>query len=147
MGSLTVPPSGLVVIESSTLIYLVERHPIYGPLVAPLWEAAAVGQVELAASALIITETLVFPFRTGDTAAVADYETALFRSELRLLSVHQGVLLTAARLRATLNLRTPDAIHAATALEAGATALVTNDPHLRRVPGLTVTILDDCRNQ
>jgi predicted nucleic acid-binding protein len=54
------------------------------------------------------------------------------------------VLRSAARLRSTVSkLRTPDAIHAASALADRVGLLVTNDPVFRTVPGLTVEMLDD----
>lgn len=92
MGSLILPPSGVVAVDSSTLIYLLDRHSTFGPLVAPLLRAARAGRIELVASALTIAETLVFPLRAGDAAVLADYETAQFRSELRLLPVTQTLL-------------------------------------------------------
>lgn len=45
-------------------------------------------------------------------------------------------------LRATYNLRTPDAIQVATALQEGARYLVTNDTRLAVVPGIIVLVLD-----
>jgi len=45
---------------------------------------------------------------------------------------------TAARLRASLGLRLPDAVQAATALELGAVALVTHDRDFSRLKGLRV---------
>jgi predicted nucleic acid-binding protein len=49
-----------------------------------------------------------------------------------------------ADLRATLNsLRTPDAIHAATARSCHSTLVITNDFAFRQIPGLPVVILDD----
>jgi predicted nucleic acid-binding protein len=49
----------------------------------------------------------------------------------------------AARIRADYNLKTPDAIQAATATVAGATALISNDPIFRRVSGFEVLLLDE----
>jgi len=46
-------------------------------------------------------------------------------------------------LRASSGLKTPDAIHAASALVAGCTHLITNDPAFRRVPNLVVVVLSD----
>jgi predicted nucleic acid-binding protein len=47
-------------------------------------------------------------------------------------------------MRATLSsLRTPDAIHAATASSCGCKLLLTNDVAFRRVANLPVVILDD----
>jgi predicted nucleic acid-binding protein len=51
----------------------------------------------------------------------------------------------AAELRATHGLRTPDAIQLATAMDAGAAALLTNDTRLRTVAGLEVLILAELR--
>jgi predicted nucleic acid-binding protein len=48
-----------------------------------------------------------------------------------------------ARLRAEYNLRTPDAIQAATSVNVDATGFLSNDPDFRKVPGLEVLILDD----
>jgi predicted nucleic acid-binding protein len=100
--------------------------------------------LEVAACELAVLECLVLPIRTADVRLQTDYETALFRSDLKLLAISQNVLLRASELRARHNLRTPDAIHAAAALEAGAALFVTNDPHFRRVPGLAVAVLSDC---
>jgi predicted nucleic acid-binding protein len=40
-------------------------------------------------------------------------------------------------------LKTPDALHAASALQVGCVQFVTNDIGFRNVPGLPVVILDD----
>ena len=50
---------------------------------------------------------------------------------------------TAARLRATHSLRTPDAIQMATALQAGASFFLTNDRRLRSIEGMTVLVVAD----
>ncbi len=144
MGSLSLPPSGQVYVETPTLIYSVERHPRYGPLLDPFWQAAQAWQITPISSALTITEVLVMPLRRGDAALRALYEAALFRSDLTLLPLTPDVLRQAARLRADIpGMRTPDALHAATALQAGCTLFLTNDIGFRRVPGLPLAILDD----
>jgi predicted nucleic acid-binding protein len=53
------------------------------------------------------------------------------------------VIYEVASLRAQHNLRTPDPIPAAAALNTGCTLFVTNDPHIRRVPGLVVAVLSE----
>ena len=39
MGSLTLPPSGPVYADTHIFIYSVEKHPLYAPLLRPLWSA------------------------------------------------------------------------------------------------------------
>lgn len=63
---------------------------------------------------------------------------------LQLIPIGQTTLREAARLRAsTPSLRTPDAIHAATAITSDCTQFLTNDRQLRVVTGLHIVILDE----
>jgi hypothetical protein len=110
MGSLNLPAFGQVYFETNTLIYTVEHHPRYGPLLDPFWQAVLAGQVTPISSALIITEALVMPLRNGDLLLQGAYETALFSADLQLVPLSQDILREAARLRADIpGLRTPDA--------------------------------------
>jgi predicted nucleic acid-binding protein len=62
---------------------------------------------------------------------------------MRLLPLTQPILREAARLRATTKLNTPDALHAATAQQAGCVIYVTNDIAFRGIANLPLVILDD----
>jgi predicted nucleic acid-binding protein len=141
VGQLAVPASGNVYVDTSCLIYTVERHPDFYPILSPLWNAAQAGKVTVVSSEIAILECLVGPLKTGDAAVLADYEAALNARDLRLIAIDNTILKSAARLRALFNLRTPDAIHAATALSVGAAIMATNDPHFDRLPGLQVQVL------
>jgi len=144
MGSLTIPAAGLVYIDTPLLIYSVEKHPVYGPLVRPLWQAAHAGTVLVVTSELSLMEALILPLRTGNRDLQSDYERLLGSAQVRLLPLTQDVLREAARLRADLPaLRTPDALHAATARQADCALFVTNDTGFRRVPHLPLVVLDD----
>lgn len=143
MGALSLPASGLVYLDASPIIYTVEKHPVYGPLVQPLWQAAQAKAIEVVTSELAIMETLVGPLKSGDTTLERAYEQALLGTEMRLLPITQPVLREAARLRATTRLKTPDALHAATARQAACALFVTNDVGFRGVAGLPLVVLDD----
>src|SRR5262245_23902106 len=110
MVALTLPTSGLVYVDTMTLIYTVERYPAYWPLVEPLWRTAQTGTIEIVSSELILMEVLVGPLKTGNTALVQAFEQVLLGTEMRLLPITQPILREAARLRATTRLRTPDAL-------------------------------------
>ena len=145
MGSLNLPSSGGVYVETPAVIYTVESHPLYAPLLRPLWLAAQAKTVSIISSELTLLETLVHPLRNGDTALQAAYERLLLSTpEVTLLPLSRDVLREAARLRAVIpGLRTPDALHAATALVTGCTLFVTNDAVFRRVPALPLAILNE----
>lgn len=144
MGSLNLPPSGRVYIDTQSLIYSVEHNRRYEPTLLPLWSAVSAGTLDLVTSELSVMECLVGPYKSGNAQVEAAYEQLFGSSVIRLLHVTLDVLRAAARLRATVpRLRTPDAVHAATAILAGVSLLVTNDPAFRTVPGLAVEVLDD----
>jgi predicted nucleic acid-binding protein len=143
MGALRLPASGLVYLDTMTLIYTVERYPSYWALLEPLWRTAQAGTIEIVSSELTLMEVLVGPLKSGNTTVEKAFEQALLGTEMRLLSITQPILRKAARLRATTNLRTPDALHAATAQNAGCVLFVTNDVGFRGVASLPVVILDD----
>jgi predicted nucleic acid-binding protein len=148
VGSLTLPASGRVYIDTEILIYSVERHPMYGPMLDALWEQADNGTIELVTSELAVLEVLVLPIRLGDVALQQDYERLLTGGAIALFPVSRAVLRKAAELRAQLaSLRTPDALHAATALDAAARQFVTNDSVFARLAALEVTILKDLIRQ
>ena len=145
MGSLSLPLGGTVYVETPTVIYTVEAHPVYSPLLRPLWQAAQAQGLQVATSELTLMETLVHPIRNRDSALQAAYERLLLSMpEVRLLPLTQDVLREAARLRADIpGLRTPDALHAATAPLSVCSLFLTNDAGFRRIPGLPLAILDD----
>ena len=143
MGALTLPASGLVYIDTMTLLYTVERYPAYWPLLEPMWRTAQTGTIEIVSSELTLVEVLVGPLKSGNAALERAFEQVLLGTEMRLLPMTQLVLREAARLRATTKLKTPDALHAATARLAGCALFITNDADFRGIAGLPLVILSD----
>ena len=108
-----------------------------------MWQQAAAGQFVIVTSELTVLETLVKPIREGD-AFLERLFMGLFNAiEVRLIPATRPLWEEAARLRATTNLRTPDALHAAAALREGCALFVTNDTAFRRVSGLPVADLNE----
>ena len=88
-------------------------------------------------------EVLVKPVRTGDLALKSRYRSTFASGDVRLEPVSPVIVETGVRIRAAAGLRTPDALHAATALSAGCALFFTNDAGFRRVEGLPVVVLDE----
>ncbi|MEH2141782.1 type II toxin-antitoxin system VapC family toxin [Nostoc sp.] len=86
---------------------------------------------------------LVLPLRNANISLIQSYENLLISSEVQLVPISQSVLRQAANLRATTNLKTPDAIHAATALSVNCNQFITNDKGFRNLPGLPIIILSE----
>jgi predicted nucleic acid-binding protein len=83
-------------------------------------------------------ECLVIPLKTENTMLINACEQ-LLSFQISLVAINQ-TMKSAASLRATTNLKTPDAIHAVTALDAGCTIVLTNDNGFRNVPNRPVVI-------
>ena len=89
---------------------------------------------------------LVHPFRNGNVKLAQQYQDILLNQDyLKVFSVSSTIAKLAAELRATKNLRTPDAIQIATAIQNGADFFLTNDISLKSISNLTVLVLDDIK--
>jgi predicted nucleic acid-binding protein len=144
MGQLILPNAARVYVDTVTVIYAVEQTPTYGVLLNPLWNSLHARTLEVFSSELTLMETLVVPLRNSDTFLVDAYERLLRSPQMQLIPISQTILREAARLRAsTPSLRTPDAIHIATAATSGCTQFLTKDRQLRTATNLPVVILDE----
>ena len=108
-----------------------------------MWRQAQAGWFEIVSSDLIVLETLVKPLREKDTVLEHLFRSLLDAREVRLIPATRPIWEQAVRLRASTGLKTPDALHAATAQQAGCTLFITNDSDFRRVDDLPVVVLRD----
>lgn len=143
MGTLTLPPSGSVYLDTSAIIYSVERNEPYLTLLAPAWQRAEAEQIVLVCSELAVAETLVRPIREGNRGLETAFRSVFSAPEVQVVPVTRQLWEATAHLRAETGLKTPDALHAVTALQAECTLFITNDADFRRVQGLPVAVLDD----
>jgi predicted nucleic acid-binding protein len=143
MGTLILPTTGPIYLDTSGFIYSVERIEPYCTLLEPMWRQALAGQFVVVSSELVVLETLVKPLREGDTVIEQLFRAVLHAREVLLIPATLSLWEQAARLRAHTGLKTPDALHAATALDVASTLCITNDGDFRRVEGLPVVVLDD----
>ncbi len=64
-------------LDTSPLIYFMERHPLYFPLVEPFFAAVARGEIHVVTSTLTLTEVLVHPYRHGNATLARVYSDSL----------------------------------------------------------------------
>ena len=144
MGPLNLPTRGCVYLDANTIIYSYEQVEPYRTLLEPVWLGASSQTYNIITSELTLLEVLVGPIKQGNATLQAGFKQLLLSStDVRTVPISQLVLERAAQLRATTGVKTPDAIHAATALLEGCPLFLTNDPTFRRIPGLNVIVLND----
>jgi predicted nucleic acid-binding protein len=131
-------------VDTSPIIYFVEAHPKYEPLVTAAFQQLSSGALRAVTSVVTLAETLVRPLVNNDTRLQALYRGVLLQTgSLDTRPIDWAVAEQAADLRARYRLRTPDALQIAVALGAGCEAFLTNDLTLKRVTELRVLVLDE----
>ena len=134
----------IIGLDTAPFIYLWEQHPRYFALSETLFRYLKKPNVQGITSIITLIETCVLPKRQGRQDLVQAYEHALLHSrQVRMLSVDADLGRRAVALRAEYDIRVPDALQIAAALETGATAFVTNDQRLAKVKDLHVLQFDD----
>jgi len=95
-------------------------------------------------SELTLAEILVVPFRDGDDALVATYQTmASAPSFLTFVPLDRDVLTAAARIRAEKAVKLADAIHVATAAALGCRVVLSSDRRLHLPAGIDRIAVED----
>lgn len=130
---------GPVGVDTAIFIYFIEEHPLFLPLIEPLFQEVDKGRTELVTSALTLLEVLVVPYRSGDRLLAERYEALLTRSRgIQIAEISRDHLRAAAQLRAATGARTPDALQLVAALAGGCNTFLTNDRKLPAVRGLRI---------
>jgi predicted nucleic acid-binding protein len=136
----------VVGLDTAPLIYFIEENQTYLATVRLFFEAMNRGEFAVITSTVTLLEVLVHPFRAGDADLAQQYRDILLHAEhLTTIDLSQDITEEAARLRATYNLRTPDAIQLATVIHANASHFFTNDDRYPTVPVLHILVLDRLR--
>ena len=143
MGRLVFPKGSRIYLDAAPIIYSVEKHLRYWPILESLWISAKNGDIILVTSELTLLEVLVKPVSVNNQPLIEAYESLLIGSDIDLFPISTSILREAENIRAAHNLKTPDAIHAATAINSECDHLVANDTGLRRLTRTDVVILDD----
>ncbi len=128
----------LLYLGACAVIYFVEAHPRFGQAITQALESVQAKQIAI--SPLVDLECLIIPLRENNAALVQRYE--IFFEQYICLDMPGEVYRRAAVLSARHNLKTPDALHLATAQYHGCTAFWTNDNRLNNAAGsLAVNLL------
>ncbi len=134
--------SSSVFLDTAPVIYYVEEHPKYLPMLDTAFDVFDTTDASVVTSPITIAECLVGPLRAGDPAlrnAFVDLLVGLASIALPDVATAKE----AASLRAEYNLSLLDAFQIALAKKAGCAAFLTNDAMLRRVAGVDVILLDE----
>ncbi len=135
---------GLLYVETAPFIYFVERHPTYIERMRAVFQHVHPEITPVITSAITLTEVLTLPIKLKQQHYHHEYREMLLNTEaISTLPVDAFIAEQAAHFRAKYSLRTPDALHIATAVSAACEAFLTNDLALKRVTEVHVLVLDE----
>jgi len=133
------PAIPLYGVDTMLFVYHFEGNERLGVHAGRILAAAEAGRCRLVTSVLTLLEILVVPRRQGREDLCQGYrEFFAGFPNLSMVPVGEEIAEVAAGLRASLPIRTPDAIHVATAMVAGATAFISADLRIKGPRGLRI---------
>jgi len=131
-----------IALDTSVFIYQLEANARYVLLTDSVFSWLERTGHEAVTSTITMTELLVPSYRDNDEHRVdAFYGLLSTYPNLRWVAPDLDMADLAAKLRAQHRLRTPDALQAATAIHAQATAMITNNPVFARIKEFDTAIL------
>lgn len=135
-----------IALDTSVFIYQVEANARYLPFTDRVFSWLEQPDSQAVTSTITMTQLLAAPYRGGDEQrADAFYGLLSTYPNLDWIAPDLEIADLAARLRAAHRLRTPDALQAATAVQSGASGIITNDPAFERVRSFETLVLDRLR--
>ncbi len=147
MGTLTALRGKTVALDTAPFIYFIEKHPDYLALLDPFFESVHRGEIEVVTTTLTLAEVLVKPLRSGHLDLVLEYTQILLNTPgIQVAPVSADIAEEAARIRAEINCKIPDAIQLATAVRLGAQSFLTNDLALSAYRSVQIIQLDRLAN-
>jgi predicted nucleic acid-binding protein len=134
-----------IFLDTAPVIYFIEAHHQFGPLVKQVVELMNENRIQAFTSVLTLSEVLPKPVETGNDELVEKFKTYLKNGpNLTLLPIGEAIGETAGVLRGKYPyLKTVDAVQIAVALDAEADAFLTNDKKLSGIKEIKIIVLSD----
>lgn len=131
-------------VDTAPFIYFTERTATYLTRMRAVFRYLDEERLTVYTSAIILTELLTKPLGDHDMALAAAHVALLTHTKgVMTVNIDTDIARRAAVLRVQYQLKTPDALHVATALETGCQAFLTNDLGLKRVSEVKMLVLDE----
>ncbi|MCX7635742.1 MAG: PIN domain-containing protein [Syntrophales bacterium] len=134
-----------IFLDTAPVIYFIEAHDRFGPLVKQVVEFMNSNRIQAFTSVVTLAEVLPKPVEMGDEELLNKFKTYLKNGpNLALLPITDDIGEGAGVLRGKYpHLKTVDAVQIAAALNTEAEAFLTNDKKLSGIKEIKVIVLSD----
>jgi len=144
MGTMKIPKNSKVMLDTSLIIYYIENIEPYASLLQDLFDNIANGNNTAVTSVVTFVEVLTKPIRDKNIELEEKFRMYFADSKnIEMISITPEIGEQSAIFRAKYNLRTPDAIQAAVAINSESSFFITNDKNFSRISEINVMILND----
>jgi len=131
-----------IYLDSCIVIYLIEGPDYFREICYRALATHKAGGVQLCFTDLTCLECRALPLRKGQQQILEEYGHFFSLPETSRLLINESVFEIATELRAFQNLKTPDALHLAAAIQHGCTEFWTNDLHLKSAAANRIQIIN-----
>ena len=136
-------PRSRLYCDTNIFIYLLEGNLLLAETVGRILDVFEAAELTVVTSELAVAECLYKPAREGDAGLISDYERLFVSGEFEILALTAGRLRSAALEGGRLGLKLLDAIHFATAIDAGCRYFLTADRRFCSAREVEVIHFDD----
>lgn len=134
-----------VFLDTAPIIYFIEAHAEYGPLMKEMITRLKAGDLTAFTSVITIAEVLPKPVSQNKMQLIDRFLKFLRKGKnVNLLEISPDIAESAGRLRGKYDsLKTMDAIQVSAAISIGADVFITNDVKLKQVSEVKAIVLKD----
>jgi predicted nucleic acid-binding protein len=133
-----------IYVDTAIFIYQIEDVMPFSTQLEPLVDALESGRITWLTSTITLTEVLVKPLQNADTYLIDVYNSILTKHRhIQMMPVIPEIARRAAYVRQQHRIKTPDALHLATAWHHACDSILTNDNQLKQFTGVPVVLLQD----
>jgi len=134
-----------IFIDTAPIIYYIEAHPQFGPLVKEVVKDFQTGRLIAFSSVITLTGVLPKPIEAGDLKLAGKLADFLkFGGNIKLVEISEDIADKAGKLRGKYPaLKTIDALQIAAAIHVRADVFLTNDKKLKKVKEIQIMVLSD----
>lgn len=149
MGLIEIFKNKVLFLDTAPLIYFMENsNPDYTKIMREFFKQAYALPFQPTTSTITVTEILVKPYKKGRSDLIVKYKSAIVNSKtIKICNIDSETANKAAELRANHNLKTPDALQIAAALNNKCDFFITNDFELSRINEIEVLTLNDLKRK
>lgn len=149
MGLIEIFKNKVLFLYTAPLIYFMENsNPDYTKIMREFFKQAYALPFQPTTSTITVTEILVKPYKKGRSDLIEKFKSAIVNSKtIKICNIDSEPANKAAELRANHNLKTPDALQIAAALNNKCDFFITNDFELSRINEIEVLTLNDLKRK